>query len=487
MATAAAQTSIYAFQKNPTMVDYPGRLAAMFFTSGCNFRCGFCHNASLLAEKQEGITLERLEEACENFADQWVDAAVISGGEPTMAPDLPVIAGLFRSFGFKVKLDTNGSNPRVLERMLGQLDYLAMDVKCSLEQYHGLTGFGAVERVGESIALLKESRVACEFRTTVIEPFHTDEEMRKIGELIRGARRYVLQPFVPRDDLPDEALRSTPRTSPDRMREVAEMMAPYAEQVVCIGFGRRGGSRRLVRQAVGEQVGQCRGGNEQADDHNHADHGDARDADERDHAAVCPRRPRRHGLRSGGPEDQQLPTICSSHNLCVSGGGLRGRHAGVDEDGGDDAESGAEQDFHAGMSEELDQFLLGQVMFLEQFFDHLVDQLGLLAGGTPDALSVDHYDEREGEGQRENRGIESFDEADGGGDRHDGSGVGTGHAPESEQEPGVEFAVLRQVDQQFCELGDEPCRDSRPDRRIPVPCTRALHDATENYRVSGSK
>jgi len=235
MSAVAAQTSIYAFQKNPTMVDYPGRLAAMFFTSGCNRRCGYCHNAGLLADRQAGLSFERIEEACEKFSDDWVEAVVISGGEPTLAPDLPVIINLFHSYGFKVKLDTNGSRPEVLERLLGELDYIAMDVKIGLDSYPALTGFTDTERILRSVHLLKNDTENYEFRTTVIEPLHTDEEMRRIGEIIQGAKRYVLQPFVPRDDLPDEKLRKTPRTSPDRMREVAGLMKSYADEVVSRG------------------------------------------------------------------------------------------------------------------------------------------------------------------------------------------------------------------------------------------------------------
>lgn len=229
----AACSAVYGFQKNPTMVDYPGCLAAIFFTTGCNFRCGFCHNAALLAAGRDGLTYDRLERACERFRDHWVDAAVISGGEPSLAPDLPILIGLFRSFGFKIKLDTNGSKPDVIARVLHDVDYVAMDVKCSLARYPELVGFGDAQAIGKSIELIRGGARNYEFRTTVVEAFHTDDELRAVGELIRGARRCVIQPFVPRDDLPDPAFRTMPRTNPARMKEAAALLRGYADEVIC--------------------------------------------------------------------------------------------------------------------------------------------------------------------------------------------------------------------------------------------------------------
>lgn len=229
----AACSAVYGFQKNPTMVDYPGRLAAIFFTSGCNFRCGFCHNAALLAGGREGLTYDRLERACERFRDHWVDAAVISGGEPSLAPDLPVLIGLFRSFGFKIKLDTNGSKPEVIARVLHDVDYVAMDVKCSLARYPELARFGNPEAIRRSIQVIRDGARDYEFRTTIVEALHTDEELHAVGELVRGSRRCVIQPFVPREDLPDEAFRRMPRTGAQRMREAAAILRGYADEVIC--------------------------------------------------------------------------------------------------------------------------------------------------------------------------------------------------------------------------------------------------------------
>lgn len=231
----AAISSVCAFQKNPSMLDYPGCLSAIFFTSGCNFGCGFCHNAALIAGSNAGISYERLERACEKFRQDWVNAAVITGGEPTVSPDLPILIGLFRSAGFKVKLDTNGSKPAVISRVLHDVDYVAMDVKCSLANYPRIAGFTDVEAIRKSIAVIRDGARDYEFRTTIIEGLHADEEMHAIGELVRGARRCVVQPFVPRDELPDETYRRMPRTSNERVREAAAILNEYADDVVVRG------------------------------------------------------------------------------------------------------------------------------------------------------------------------------------------------------------------------------------------------------------
>ena len=224
---------VYAFMKNASMVDFPGRLAAVFFVSGCNFRCGFCHNAELIEPRAERLSWDRLRQACGRFRADWADAAVVTGGEPTVDPGLPGLFDLLKECGFALKLDTNGSSPGRLGALLPRLDYVAMDVKCSDDTYPRLTGFDRVDLVRESIRLIREHARDYEFRTTVIGPVHTDAEMRRIGEMIRGARRFVLQPFVPRGNVPDAALRATGRTTPARMRALKLIMESYADQVIC--------------------------------------------------------------------------------------------------------------------------------------------------------------------------------------------------------------------------------------------------------------
>jgi pyruvate formate lyase activating enzyme len=217
--------------RNPSMVDFPGHLAAVFFVTGCNFRCGFCHNAALLGAVKEGYSWDHLDELCERFRRQWVKAVVLTGGEPTLAPDLEDVLRFFRERGLAVKLDTNGSRPAVLAQVLERVSFVAMDVKCSLPRYPEFVGFADYEAIGRSIQLLLNSATPYEFRTTIIETVHTDLEMQAIGESVRGAASFAVQAFIPRDDLPDPALRTVPRTRPQALHRAAETLRPYVRKV----------------------------------------------------------------------------------------------------------------------------------------------------------------------------------------------------------------------------------------------------------------
>lgn len=231
--TKIPETSpVYGYLKQPSMVDYPGTLAAVMFTTGCNFQCGFCHNAALMCHRQQGLSWEKLEEDCRNFKEHWVSAISLTGGEPTLWGDSLIrLIGFFRDLGFKIKVDTNGSKPDVVARIVPLVDYIAMDVKCSLESYQDFVGFGDTDKIGESIKLIKSQSADYEFRTTVVECFHTDEEMLAVKALVQGAKRYCLQPFLPREQLPDEIYRDMRRTSPERMEELRRMMQDCADTV----------------------------------------------------------------------------------------------------------------------------------------------------------------------------------------------------------------------------------------------------------------
>lgn len=235
MATDPEESSLYAFREQPTLVDFPGYMAAVFFVSGCNLDCGYCHNPSLLRRRQVGLSWERLGEVCDRFMVNWTRAAVITGGEPTLSKDLPEIIAFFKSLGWRVKLDTNGSRPDVLASVAPSLDYIAMDVKAGLSRYRELTGLEEVERITESITLLMESSTDYELRTTLIDPFHDDDQLREIADMVRGAARYVLQPFVPREDIPREEFRRLPRCSPDRLQEARAIVEGCADEVLIRG------------------------------------------------------------------------------------------------------------------------------------------------------------------------------------------------------------------------------------------------------------
>lgn len=222
---------IYASLRNPSLVDFPGRLAAVLFVTGCNFRCGFCHNAPLLGTVKPGHSWDQLDELCQRFRRQWVKAVVLTGGEPTLAGNLVEALHFFRERGFEVKLDTNGSRPGILAEVLPLVSFVAMDVKCSLPRYADFVGFADSGAVRESVGLLLAGTTPYEFRTTLIESVHTDEEMHAIGTTVRGALCFAVQPFIPRDDLPEPQLRQTPRTRPQALRHAADILRPYVRRV----------------------------------------------------------------------------------------------------------------------------------------------------------------------------------------------------------------------------------------------------------------
>jgi pyruvate formate lyase activating enzyme len=188
-----------------------------------------------MGKKQKGISWSRLDEICRKFKTEWVDAVCITGGEPTLAPDLIPLIEFFRSYGFKIKLDSNGALPGVLKKCLPLVDYIAMDIKAGLSGYPELTGFTRTEKIAESVKLIMNSGKDYEFRTTVIEPFHTDEQVQEISELIKGAKRYCIQAFIPKDNLPDPRLRETLRTTPARLRQIEALIKPFVKEVVVRG------------------------------------------------------------------------------------------------------------------------------------------------------------------------------------------------------------------------------------------------------------
>ena len=226
---------VYAYLEKPSMVDYPKHFAAVFFTSGCNFTCGFCHNASLMGRKQVGLSWKKLETACTKFKKDWVNGVVITGGEPTCADNLKELVHFFKTFGFAVKLDTNGSNPELLAEIIPHVAYVAMDVKTGPSGYADLVGFPDLGKIKASVDLIKSNAQDYEFRTTVIETIHTDEQMDEVAEIIAGSKRYALQAFIPRDELPEKHFRTVARTPAARLQELKNRLTGRAEEILLRG------------------------------------------------------------------------------------------------------------------------------------------------------------------------------------------------------------------------------------------------------------
>src|SRR5208337_3621204 len=189
-----------------SLVDFPNRVASVLFTPGCNLRCPYCHNWRIVVDPKppfmnDEATLKILEER-----KRFIDAVVVTGGEPTIHKELPKFLKRLKEGGFMVKLDTNGLNPLALEECLPYVDYVALDVKTSPGKY-GRLGAGGTAELVHTIEILNTGKVECEFRTTVVPGFVSEEDLVEIGGLVKGVKSFVLQQFVPGDTL-DGTLKS---------------------------------------------------------------------------------------------------------------------------------------------------------------------------------------------------------------------------------------------------------------------------------------
>lgn len=186
-----------------TLLDYPGRIACTVFLAGCNLRCPFCHNASLVLRPQTLMSQEELL-AFLQTRKRKLDGVCVTGGEPTLYQDLPQLLDAIKRLGFLTKLDTNGTRPQALKSILdaGLADYVAMDIKNSPDKYAVTCGGPEIlDTVRESVSLLEASSVEHEFRTTVLHPFHTPEDLAAIGQWLTGTKHYFIQAFVDSGDL----------------------------------------------------------------------------------------------------------------------------------------------------------------------------------------------------------------------------------------------------------------------------------------------
>lgn len=210
-----------------TLLDFPGKTAATVFTPGCNFRCPFCHNASLVLHTDEAEHYGEEEVLSYLKKRQGIlDGICITGGEPLLQKDIADFMEKVKSLGYKIKLDTNGSFPEKLRELVGKglVDYVAMDIKNSKEKYAATVGIEKFDTsaVEESVSYLLSGMVDFEFRTTVVDELHTEEDIENIAAWIRGAKRYFLQNFVDSGDILGDNLSAASREKLDSMRKIAE-------------------------------------------------------------------------------------------------------------------------------------------------------------------------------------------------------------------------------------------------------------------------
>lgn len=216
-----------------SLIDYPEKICAIIFTQGCNFMCPYCHNPELVlgeanSSKDEFALFEFLK-----TRQGKLDGAVITGGEPTLHKNLPEFIQKIKLLGFAVKLDTNGTNPQMLQELLDKklIDYVAMDIKASIEKYSEVVCAKAdTENILKSIEILKKTKIDYEFRTTVVKSQLTPQDFEQIGKMISGANKYYLQRFVPTKTLNKSYLNQT-TYSDEEFGPVIDDLNKYVKKV----------------------------------------------------------------------------------------------------------------------------------------------------------------------------------------------------------------------------------------------------------------
>lgn len=220
------------FQKS-SLIDYPGKISAIIFTQGCNFRCPYCHNPELI--EMSGATALAVAPILDFLKQRKdkLDAVVITGGEPTLHKDLPEFIKPIKQLGFCIKLDTNGTNPDMLQKLIDDnlVDYVAMDIKAPIEKYKEITCTKVNnDNILRSIEILKSSNVGYEFRTTVVKSQLSIKDFEKIGQMVSGAPLYYLQRFLPTKTL-DNSFLDQKTYSDEEFSQIIKNLHKYVEKV----------------------------------------------------------------------------------------------------------------------------------------------------------------------------------------------------------------------------------------------------------------
>ena len=210
-----------------SFLDYPDKISTIIFTSGCNFRCGYCHNPELINSKTSKYSTEEIIQFLKTRTGK-IDGVVITGGEPCIHKDLIDFIIKIKELDFLVKLDSNGSYPDVIEKCIPYIDYIAMDIKAPLYKYQTVINSPVnIDNIQKSITLIMKSNLDYEFRTTVLKSMLNIEDFKAIGNLISGAKKYYLQKFVPSKTLDKTLLKESSYTD----EEFKEIIAILQKQI----------------------------------------------------------------------------------------------------------------------------------------------------------------------------------------------------------------------------------------------------------------
>lgn len=232
------KTIIKGFIKT-SLLDWRGRISCVIFFGGCNFRCPYCHNKELVfsADELPTIPFYDIKEYIVSYND-WLDGVVISGGEPCLNEDLPFFCERIKKLGMQIKLDTNGSRPQILSQLIreGLIDYVAMDFKAPLNEfgYRRCTGvWPDIKSIGQSIELLLKEEIDYEFRVTVCNGLLNKDDIRSMGEIVKGAKRFVLQNFVPQNTLVPSFAHVLPFAH-EKLEEMKDILHAYVQEILII-------------------------------------------------------------------------------------------------------------------------------------------------------------------------------------------------------------------------------------------------------------
>jgi pyruvate formate lyase activating enzyme len=227
------KSALYTYQQSESTIDFDGHIALLFFTQGCNFRCRYCHNPELIPLEDNNMSYDELGVILERAGDNWIDGICITGGEPTLQKAIVETAAFIKNFNMDLKIDTQGSFPRTLEKLLPHCDYVAMDYKMPMERYPSLAGVNVNPgHLRESLDLLKRGDTDYEVRATVIPGIHGEEDIMQICTELAGIKRFVLQTFTPRDNLPAEELRTTEKTPASMLEAYAAICRNHFGEVI---------------------------------------------------------------------------------------------------------------------------------------------------------------------------------------------------------------------------------------------------------------
>jgi len=223
-----------------TLLDYPGKIASTIFLGGCNFRCPFCHNVSLVKDHESMTTIDETEMLTymEGRTKQ-IEGICITGGEPTLAEDLPSFIKKLKAMGYAVKLDTNGSSPKMIKKLIDEqlIDYIAMDIKAPESFYDKASGVSTdMEKIKESIHLIKNSNIKYEFRTTIVPEIFPKDKTNELISLIDGADNYYLQQFENSVEILDPNWQDAPAYNKNELEEIAASVKKNIKNVKIRGI-----------------------------------------------------------------------------------------------------------------------------------------------------------------------------------------------------------------------------------------------------------